>query len=152
MRKYIGEYRVLCERDIYGEPLTDAFTYLVGVNQSYSNSMIYRYNEDKLKIIHFGKLHSILSNFKKLGIEPLEILDCTGECSVVFYEKDLGLVDKFMKIKTIGKNTKPESLKNHPNHEQIKNEKFNNLSEEEKQRKILQGKRLLEIKKQKKND
>lgn len=142
MRKYIGTYRVYNERDLNGEVTDLDFTYIKGTGATYKNTTISRFDDDNLKVIHHGKISTILNNFEKYGIECIDIVDCEGECAIVFNEKHLSDINKFMNIASSGSKTPPESIKNHPRYKEIKQERFDALSEDEKQKRIERGERL----------
>lgn len=152
MRKYKGTYRVLCERDIYGDPTGEDFTYLVGTG-NYSDCQISRYDENILSLLVVGmdstKLNNMIKKFKMKNIEIIELLDGDCEGFIRFNEKHIDKVCDFIKCKTSGANTPPESLKNHPRGKEIKQEKFDALPEEEKLKRIERGRMLQDILKSK---
>jgi len=150
MNNYVGKYRVVCERDYDGNVMDRDMTYLSGT-RGYPNARITRISEDTLNlyvtassIVDKGSktCSSMLRSFKKLGIEVLNVTEYSYEADIVFYEKDLNLVDEIISIKTSGKHFSPWSIKNHPNYKQIKADRWNALSDDEKQIKIEKGKRL----------
>lgn len=131
MNKYIGKYRVYIERDKYGEPME--FTYLVSTK--YTKDTIYRYSNNVLKLNHVGNLKNIINIFNENKIEILDYLLCDKEGYLLFKESDLDIISHIINIKTYGARIKPESIRNHPNYKEIREEKRKNMSEE--QRTIL---------------
>ena len=145
MRKYIGKYRVLAERDDFGEITDGEFTYLIGTG-NYSDCKIYRHSDNVLKLLVIGQTSAIVSNmlkkFKESKIEVVGLVDCKYEGFIMFNEKDLAKVAGIINARTSGASTKPESLRNHPNYKEIKQEKYNSLSEEQKEKLRLRGEAL----------
>ena len=145
MRKYIGKYRVLLERDDSGELTGEDFTYLVGTG-NYSDCKIYRYSDSVLKLLVMGKTTAIVSNmlarFKQLNVEVVGLVDCKYEGFIMFNEKDLDKVAEIIIAKTSGASIKPESIKNHPNYKEIKKDKYDSLSDEQKEKLKLRGEAL----------
>lgn len=152
MRKYKGTYRVLCERDINGDPTDEDFTYLVGTGNN-STESIHRYDKDILSLFIVGenatKLNNMVKRFEDNNIEIIERIDGDCEGFIRFNEKHIDKVCDFIKCKTSGANTPPESLKNHPRGKEIKQEKFDALPEEEKLKRIERGRMLQDILKSK---
>jgi len=140
MRKYIGKYRVLIERGSEGNTLE--FTYLTG-KRIYPVCNIYRYNDEELTLTIMGKsaqvVNTIIKSLVEEGVQFTKMVDCGSECVLRFKEVDLFLVDKAVGIKTMGAKIVPESIKNHHSRKQIKLDKYNSLSDEEKLKRKQKG-------------
>ena len=145
MRKYIGKYRVLCERDYNGEPTGEDFTYLVGTG-GYVNSKVYRYDDNKLSLLVVGRSNGLIYNtiakMKELEVEILDFVSADKESIFIFHESDLPKVAEIISIKTSGASIQPTSLTNHPRRKQIRQEKQDSLSDEQKLERKLRGEKL----------
>jgi len=129
MRKYIGKYRVLIERDLdTGEPME--FTYINGTGGR-KHTRVYRYDDDTL-IIHVPtvQIDGIINRVSEYVIVEKTVRYST-EVDIYIKEGDLGSLDHIFKFKTLGSNIIPESIKNHPRYKEMKKEKRDNMSEEE---------------------
>jgi len=131
MRKYIGKYRVLIERDIItGEPME--FTYIVGT-KAYKNMKAYRFDENTI-VLHVPTTHtnSIINRVSnELKIKIKKSTEYSGEIDIYIDESDLYKANSIFKFKTSGANFKPESVKNNPRYKEIKQEKRDNMTEDE---------------------
>ena len=146
MIKYLGKYRVLCERDLDGELTDKDFTYLVGTG-THKNSKIYRHNDNILKLYVEGKsspTNRMIKAFEEYGVEILDIVEYDFEVDILFNEFDIEKVCEIITCKTSGAKIQPDSIKNHPRYKEIKQERWDALSEEEKEERILKGKLLRE--------
>ena len=146
MIKYLGKYRVLCERDLDGEVTDKDFTYLVGTG-THKNSKIYRYSNNILKLYVEGKsspTNRMIKAFEECGVEILDIVEYDFEVDILFNEFDIDKVCEIITCKTSGAKIQPDSIKNHPRYKEIKQQRWDALSEEEKEERILKGKLLRE--------
>ena len=146
MIKYLGKYRVLCERDIDGEVVEKDFTYLTGTG-SHKNSKIYRYDNNVLKLYVEAKsnpTNRMTKLFQDNGVGIISLVDYDFEVDILFNESDIDTVCSLINCKTSGSKIVPESIKNHPRYKEIKQERWDALSEEEKEERILKGKLLRE--------
>ena len=141
MNNYIGTYRVMAERDSEGNPVDDSTTYLVGTG-SHRRTTIYRYNHDTLVFQKEGQFEPVEKWFAENSIEIHEVLRCNGEFRFRFNESYLQKVNEYVILKTTGAKTNPKSIKNHPNKDAIRQEKLDNLTEDEKEKRRLSGIRL----------
>lgn len=126
MRNYIGKYRVLVERDDDGDVTDLENTYLVStVNNNYQVS---RHGGSTLTLLIQGGIRNnivepILEKFRLSGVPVIEVVDCVIEGFIRFDEKYLDTVDGFLVFKRSGAKMKPESIKNHPRHKEMKEDK-----------------------------
>ena len=129
MRKYIGKYRVLIERDLdTGEPIE--FTYINGTGGR-KHTKVYRYDNDTLVIyVPTRWVNNIVERVSEC-ITVEKTVEYDGEVDIYIKEVDLHRLDHIFKFKTLGANISPESIKNHPRYKEIKKEKRDNMSEEE---------------------
>lgn len=147
MRKYVGRFRVLCERDINGDPVDNDFTYLVGT-RNYRDVKIYRYDEDKLKVyIPMGRISKLLDKMRALGVEILDSEYYDGEVDLIVLERDLPVLASIFEIKTTGANIKPESVKNHPRRDELRQARLAALSDEEREKLKDRGRMLRDMRK-----
>jgi len=146
MIEYLGRYRVLCERDIDGEVTEKDFTYLVGTG-SHKNSKIYRYDDNVLKLYVESKsspTNRMAKAFEDNGIDIISLVDYDFEVDILFNESDIEKVCDIITCKTSGAKIQPDSIKNHTRYKEIKQERWDALSEEEREERILKGKLLQE--------
>lgn len=141
MNNYIGIYRVMAERDTDGNPVDDATTYLVGTGSN-KRTTIYRYNHDTLVFQKEGQFEPMERWCAENNIEIHEVLRCNGEFRFRFKESDLPMIGEYIVLKTTGAKTNPKSIKNHPNKDSIRQEKLDNLTDDEKEKRRLSGIRL----------
>jgi hypothetical protein len=148
----MGTYRVMCERDVNGEPLESDFTFLVGTGGN-SKTHIYRFDDETLSILvrgnSNGKFSNMIKSFMDANVTVLDLIEGENEGFIHFPEEFIHTVAKIIEAKTIGSEISPESIKNHPRKNEIKKEKFAALSDEEKEARIQRGVKLQNILKNK---
>lgn len=126
MEKYIGKYRVLVERDDYGDITEMTNLYLVSTMNN--NYQVSRYGGSVLSLLIQGGernniVQPVVDKFKKAGVPVIEVVDGVVEGFIRFDEKYLDAVDSFLVFKRNGAKIKPDSVKNHPHYKEIKEEK-----------------------------
>lgn len=108
MDKYVGQYRVDIERDIYGKPME--FTYIRG-SGNYKECKIYRYNGDKLRLYATNGRNVDIS-LTEAGINATVVLKASREWVFEFGESDIETVAKLIKARAKGCAIKPQSKRN----------------------------------------
>lgn len=155
MRKYIGKYRVDIERDLdSGDHILNGFTYLRCSGEIGSNGgKVYRYDNDTLiayipnkqdtKVKSITRAVNVCKKFNEVGVS-YGTQEYDNAMDIYFSECDLDKVWEFLNLSKTGANIPPESIKNHPRRDEIRKEKSDNMSDEERARRKIQGKRLRE--------
>lgn len=149
MKKYIGKYRVDIERDIYGEPIEDGNLYLRCVSRN-KNGMVYRFDENTLVVYvpsSVSKANNMIEEMKELGVDIVFKREYYGEADIHIKEEDLDKVANIIGLTSNGAKTLPTSIKNHPRKDEIRQEKKDNMTEEEKERMKSLGDRLKSFRK-----
>ena len=152
---YINKYRVDIERDINGDVVDEGITYLRCVGRGKGNK-VYRYDNDTLVyyVCSKGKGNNMYKEIIDRGVSATKT-EYDGEVDIYFSEKDLELIADILCVTTTGASIVPKSIKNHPRRKEIKAEKDALLTNEEREKRRLQGERLRQIKEDKnsnKND
>lgn len=134
------------ERDSDGEPLKDGFTYLKCVSP-HKGAKVYRYDENTLIFYSPSKQkgNNVVIKIEDVGIEVLSTSEYDKELDIRFYEKDLDKISSIIGLTSNGAKIIPRSLKNHPRYKEIKKERFDALSDEEKEKRRLKGERLYNL-------
>lgn len=160
MDKYIGKYRVDIERDlISGDPLEDGFTYLRCVGSVGKNGgSVYRYNEDTLvayipskqdsETNTLMKAKNVCEKFDDVGVS-YETEEYDNAMDIYFSESDLDKVWEFLSLTKNGAGIAPKSIKNHIRKDEIRQERLENMSDEERERRRISAERLSDIFKRK---
>lgn len=149
MEKYVNKYRVQVERDIHGEPMEFTYLQCIGKNKG---GEVRRYSDDILVAIvigkSIGKANNMFSNISKVigNDKNLKRVDYEFESDIYFSESNLDKLAEVLCVKTTGASIPARSLKNHPRYKEIKQERFEALTNEQKQDRIDRGKRLSELK------
>jgi len=146
MEKYIGKYRTLAERNLNGDPLENGFTYLRCIKRN-RGGKVYRFNDDTLVVyvLGTGKSNNIIKDIKNVGVEILKVIEYDGEKDIHFKESDLDKIKDIIGLTSNGAKINPSSIRNHPRYKEIKKERFDALSDEEKEKRRLSGEKLREI-------
>lgn len=152
MKKYIGKYRVDIERDsITGEPVENGEMYLRckgGVEK------VYRYDDNTLVVYissSIEKANNIVKKMSEIGVNIVFRRDYHKEADIHIKECDLDKVSEIIGIITSGAKIHPISIKNHPRRDEIRQEKRDNMSEDEKEQLRLKGEMLKSFRKNKDN-
>ena len=140
MKRYRGKYRVLIERDDYGDPLENGFTYLK-CNKNNRGGKIYRY-DDKYLVAYVNSSITGKNMVKKILEKDLyaSVVYYDGECDITFLESDIDKLARIFNISVLGKDMIYSSIENHPRKDEIRKNKRNNYSDEyiERMRKQLE--------------
>jgi len=146
MRNYIGKYSVLVERDQNGDYDKNGFTYL-NCNKRNRGGSVYRKDSSKLVayIASSQKGRNMVKEIEALGIEVVNVVEYDGEYDIVFNEKDLDKLKDIFCISELSAKRLPESFKNHPRYKEIKQERFDALSDDEKESRRLKGVELRSV-------
>lgn len=148
MRKYINKYRMDMERDYYtDDPILEGDTWIrVDSIMRKRGGKVYRYDENVLVayIPSSQKGNNILKFMAKNSIEVVRTMDYSDGWDIHFLESDLENMESILGLSTFGASIVPESIKNHKYKDQIRQEKRENRSEEEKERFRLLGEKLRE--------
>ena len=146
MRSYIGKYRIGMERDYYtDDPIIGSMTWIrVGSVMRKRGGKVYRYNPDTLVayIPSVQKSNNILKSMKDQSIEVLYIEEYSDGKDIHFKESDIPRLESILGLSTYGASISPESIKNHKFKDEIREEKRENRTEEEKERFRLLGEKL----------
>jgi hypothetical protein len=106
MDKYIGQYRVLIEKDLDGKPMEGTYIKCAGSTQ------IYRYDKNTLVVYatrQKGKLF-----VEQIGMDKIkDYVELSRECQIFFDEMYIDEVAKVVKASTRGKNVKPKNKRNY---------------------------------------
>ncbi|EQB4340322.1 hypothetical protein [Clostridium botulinum] len=107
MKKYIGKYRVLCERDIETNKVINngENTYI----KCYRGIQIYRSTEEILMLYAPFVMQRNKTMDKLKGIEIIDYFNTSLETQIKFYEKDLENVLKIFPPVIKGKDIKPKN-------------------------------------------
>ena len=165
MDKYIGKYRVDIERDIGGDPVKEGFTYLRCLKRN-KGGKVYRINSSTLNCyvvssitkansIYRDMCEAVINNYDEgtvlKSMDRVNIKRYSGEADIVFKEDDLDLFAEFIGLSISGANISPTSIKNHPRKDEIRAEKLENMTDEEKERRRIQSERLRQYQSFRKN-
>lgn len=152
MKKYIGKYRVDIERDcVTGEPIENGEMYIRckgGVEK------VYRYDENTLVIYvssSTDKANNIIKKMNEIGVEAVFKRYYYKEADIHIKECDLDKVSEIIGIITNGAKIHPTSIKNHPKRDEIRQEKRDSMSEDEKEKMRLKGEMLKSFRKNSNN-
>lgn len=150
MNKYIGKYRVDIERcPITGDVVEETDTYLRCVARN-KGGKVYRWDENILVCYvesSVSKAKNMVEEIKERGLEVIKLVEYADEADIHFYEKDLDKIADIICITTNGAKINPRSIKNHPRKEEIRQEKYDSLSDEEKEQLRLKGEMLKSFRK-----
>lgn len=150
MNKYVGKYRVDIERCTdTGDVIEDAETYLRCVSRN-KGGKVYRWDENVLVCYvesSISKAKNMVKQIEERNVEVIKLVEYADEADIHFYEKDLDSIADIICITTSGAKINPRSIKNHPRKEEIRQERFDSLSEEEKEQLRLKGEMLKSFRK-----
>lgn len=106
MEKYVGRYRVLCERDINNKPINDGKnTYI----KCYRNIQIYRVGEQILCLYAPFRVQRVFISERLKDINLVDIYITSMETQIWFYEKDLEKILEIYPPIIKGKDIKPKN-------------------------------------------
>lgn len=140
MDKYIGKYRVEIERDIdTGDPIPNGQTYLRCVKRN-ADGKVYRYNEHTLVcyMCGTGKINNTIEKMDEMKLK-YSVEWYSGEADIYFEEDDLDKLVELFGLTSFGADIVPTSIKNHPRKDEIRQERLDGMSEEEKERRRARG-------------
>lgn len=149
MKKYIGKYRVDIERDTDGEPVENGELYLRCVGRNRGGT-VYRWDDETLVVYvpsSVGKANNMIEDMNESGVEILFKREYYGEADIHIRESDLDKVAETIGLTSFGAYIQPTSIRNHPKRDEIRQEKRDNMSDEEKEKMRLLGERLKSFRK-----
>lgn len=145
MKKYVGKYRVDVERcSITGDEIENSNYYLRCIGRN-KGGKVYRYDENTLVVYvasSVGKGKNMIEDMKELGVEVIKTLEYADEIDIYINESDLDKVADIIGITENGAKIAPNSIKNHPRRDEIRQEKKDNWTDEEKEKYRLLGEKL----------
>ena len=154
MNKYVGKYRVDIERcPKTGDVIEEADTFLRCLGRN-KGGKVYRYDEEILVCYvasSLSKAKNMVKDINNLGVEIVKLVEYNNEGDIYFYEKDLDKIVDVICITTNGAKIHPRSIKNHPRRDEIRQEKLDKLSDEEKLIRKQRGEMLREYRNANKN-
>lgn len=110
MEKYIGKYRVVCERDLRdNKPINNGENLYIKCRK---NNEIYRYNSEVL-VLYVPSRQRALYYEKVLNSVCFKVEYSDYEGKLYFYEKDIEEVAKVCKPLVSGKNIKPKNKRSY---------------------------------------
>lgn len=160
MDRYIGKYRVDIERDMdTGDPLKNGATYLRCVGATGKNGgKVYRYNNNTLvayipnkqdtHVRSTVRAENVCEKFDEKGIF-YKTVQYDNAMDIYFDEVYLDEVWEYLSITKYGAIIPPASIKNHTRRDEIRQERYDLLSKEERERRRISGEKLMNVLKSK---
>lgn len=154
MKDYVGKYRVDIERcQITGDEIEGSNYYLRCVSGN-KGGKVYRYDDNILVCYvksSVSKARNMIKKIEDMNIEIFKLVEYADEADIYFYEKDLDKIAEIICITSNGAKIAPNSIKNHPRRDEIRQHKKDNWNDEEKEKYRLLGEKLKSFRKNEDN-